>query len=183
MSLRILSSSGPGLRRLAWILALTTFIGTVALLVRDESTSRIEDSTAIYAQTYENQVQTCRESPKSNISACVAEADKSYRASPSQAYQSTLSDTYIDWGIDAAIGIFLSLLTFLIVRTIGYVSGRFSPAVNEPDPGPRRLSLGYTAQNAFDSRNYYARADDLRPLGRSDSGDHVVGIESLHHCL
>ncbi len=160
-----------------------TFTGTVAFLVRDESTSRIEDSTAIHAQTYENQVQTCRETAKSNLSACLAEADKSYRANSDQAYQPTWSDTHADWCIDAAIGVFLGLLMFLIARTIGYVSDRFSPAANALDPGPRRLSLGYTAQNPIDSHNYYARTDDVRALEKSAIGGHVVGIESLHHCL
>jgi hypothetical protein len=183
MSLRILPSSSPGLSRLAWILALTTFIGTVAFLVRDESTSGTEDSGAVYAQTYENQVQVCRENAGSNVSACVAEADKSYRASADQVYQSPWSETLVAWGIYAVIGLFLSLLAFLAARMIGYVSGRFSPVANTLDPGPRRLSLGFTAPMPLDFHNCYARRDDVRTLEKSDVEDHAVGFESLHHSL
>jgi hypothetical protein len=183
MSLRVLLPSSPGLRRLAWILAVATFVGTVALLVEDKSASRTEDSAAVYAQAYENQVHACRQNAGLNVSACVAEADKSYRASAGQVYQSTWSDSLVDWSIYAVVGFLLSLLTFFIARIIGSVSGRFSPVVSTLDPEPRRLSLGYTVQMPLDSPNYYARKDDWRASSKLDSEGYPLGIESLHHCL
>jgi len=137
--------SYPGFRRFAVALGLVTFLISVTYFVRDEWKPGEEDSVAMSAQIYEDQLRGCIKGAGSDSSECVDKAEKSYRASASQIYRPDRSDSLMYWSVCAVTSSLLGFLVVLAVRTIGSVCVRSRGSVEPLIPERKRLVLSFDA--------------------------------------
>jgi hypothetical protein len=133
--------SNQGFRRFAVVLGLVTFLVSVVYFVCDEWKPSEEDSVAMSAQVYEDQLHACRNDAGSKLSECVAEAEKSYRATTGQVYRAQWSDALMDWSVYAVSSTLLSFLVAFAVRTIGSACARFTGSTEPLIPEQKRLIL------------------------------------------